>query len=232
MRHWRNSHGPCRTRSGPETQRDAVQRAIATGPFASPSRRIGDRARPGRPVARRTGVAAADRLRDLAARRAVRLTERAAGAGAVGALAMPGDEGFRLIELVDVLMAAPPNIANASRRPVDWRSSDERSAAAGARSAGAGPTARFGARLGSRPAVAGNAVGAHFGELDATRAGACPVSRRRSSCSGAPTPAAPGWPGCSRSRRAGCCTSATRRPPTAMSGTPTARRCTSPTTAR
>ena len=38
------------------------------------------------------------------------------------ALAMPGDDGFRLIELVDVLMAAPPNIVNApayasTRRP-------------------------------------------------------------------------------------------------------------------
>ncbi len=35
---------------------------------------------------------------------------------------MPGDDGFRLIELVDVLMAAPPNIVNASRIPVDWES--------------------------------------------------------------------------------------------------------------
>lgn len=35
-------------------------------------------------------------------------------------LAMPAD-GRRLVELVDILLAAPPNIANAPRRPATWR---------------------------------------------------------------------------------------------------------------
>jgi hypothetical protein len=35
---------------------------------------------------------------------------------------MPGEDGFRLIEVVDVLMAAPPNIVNAPRVPADWHS--------------------------------------------------------------------------------------------------------------
>ncbi|KGI68232.1 CHAT domain-containing protein [Mycolicibacterium rufum] len=35
-------------------------------------------------------------------------------------LAMP-DDGRRLVEVVDILFAAPPNIANAPRRPAPWR---------------------------------------------------------------------------------------------------------------
>lgn len=37
-----------------------------------------------------------------------------------GLLAMPGPDGFRLMELVDVLMAVPPNIVHAPRRRGDW----------------------------------------------------------------------------------------------------------------
>jgi hypothetical protein len=37
-------------------------------------------------------------------------------------LAMRGDAGPRMAELVDVLMAAPPNIVNAPRAPADWES--------------------------------------------------------------------------------------------------------------
>jgi hypothetical protein len=40
-----------------------------------------------------------------------------------GQLAMPGDDGYRLIELVDVLMAAPSNIVNSARTSAQW---DER----------------------------------------------------------------------------------------------------------
>ena len=105
---------------GSETQRDAVRTRDRHGPVRVAVRRAGDRPRPGLATARRARVAAVDRLRGVAARSAVRLAERAAGPGAVGCLAMPGDDGYRLMELVDVLMAAPPNIVNAPRTPVDW----------------------------------------------------------------------------------------------------------------
>jgi hypothetical protein len=35
-------------------------------------------------------------------------------------LAMPGDDGHRLMELADVLMAAPSNIVNSARTPARW----------------------------------------------------------------------------------------------------------------
>lgn len=38
-----------------------------------------------------------------------------------GQLAMPGPDGFRLMEMVDVLMAVPPNIAHAARTPARWQ---------------------------------------------------------------------------------------------------------------
>jgi hypothetical protein len=105
---------------GSETQRDAVERAIAAGPFASPPAES--------VIARDLGA------RLLAPRAWQLLTECTASPRAAlfispsarlarvpwAALAMPGDDGFRLIELVDVLMAAPPNIVNAPRTPVDW----------------------------------------------------------------------------------------------------------------
>jgi hypothetical protein len=37
-----------------------------------------------------------------------------------GLLAMPTDDGFRLMELADVLMAAPSNIVNSARTAADW----------------------------------------------------------------------------------------------------------------
>ena len=37
-----------------------------------------------------------------------------------GLLAMPNDDGYRLMELADVLMAAPSNIVHAERTPADW----------------------------------------------------------------------------------------------------------------
>ncbi len=107
---------------GSETQRDAVQRAIATGPFASPSAES--------EIARDLGfeLLAAPAWQLLAdcvvSPRAALFVSPSARLARVpwAALAMPGDDGFRLIELVDVLMAAPPNIVNASRTPLDWNS--------------------------------------------------------------------------------------------------------------
>jgi len=84
---------------GPETQRDAVQRAIATGPFASPSAEM--------EIARDLGsqllaAPAWQLLTDCATSpRAALFVSPSARLARVpwAALAMPGDEGFRLIEL-------------------------------------------------------------------------------------------------------------------------------------
>ena len=107
---------------GTETQRDAVERAIAAGPFASQVAEL--------EIARQLGsqliaAPAWQLLTDtVASPRAALFISPSARLARVpwSALAMPGDDGFRLIELVDVLMAAPPNIVNASRIPVDWES--------------------------------------------------------------------------------------------------------------
>ncbi len=107
---------PC----GSETQRDAVDRAIATGPFASPPEEV--------KMARELGsqLLSADAWQLLtecvASPRAALFISPSARLARVpwAALAMPGEEGFRLLELVDVLMAAPPNIANAPRASLEW----------------------------------------------------------------------------------------------------------------
>jgi len=107
---------------GTETQRDAVERAIAAGPFASQVAEL--------EIARQLGsqliaAPAWQLLTDtVASPRAALFISPSARLARVpwSALAMPGDDDFRLIELVDVLMAAPPNIVNASRILVDWES--------------------------------------------------------------------------------------------------------------
>jgi hypothetical protein len=103
-----------------EDQRDAVRRAIAEGPFASPSAEA--------EIARELGsqllaTPAWQLLAEcVASPRAALFISPSARLARVpwAALEMPGDDGFRLIEMVDVLMAPPPNIVNASRRSVDW----------------------------------------------------------------------------------------------------------------
>jgi hypothetical protein len=107
---------------GHETQRDAVERAIATGPFASLAAEM--------EIAHDLGsellaAPAWQLLADcVASPRAALFVSPSARLARVpwAALAMPGDDGLRLVELVDVLMAAPPNIVNASRTSVDWDS--------------------------------------------------------------------------------------------------------------
>jgi hypothetical protein len=102
---------PC----GSETRRDAVDRAITTGPFATPSGELA--------LARELGsqliAAPAWQLltEGIASPRAVLFVSPSARLARVpwGLLAMPSDDGFRLMELVDVLMAAPPNIVNSPR---------------------------------------------------------------------------------------------------------------------
>jgi CHAT domain len=103
-----------------EGRRDAVERAIAAGPFAAPATELA--------IARILGAQllsppAWQLLTDCAASpRAALFVSPSARLARVpwGLLAMPNDDGYRLIELADVLMAAPSNIVHAERTPADW----------------------------------------------------------------------------------------------------------------
>jgi hypothetical protein len=103
-----------------ESRRDAVQRAVATGPFATPDAESD--------LARALGACllgpdAWHLLVDcVASPRAALFVSPSARLARVpwGLLALPGDEAFRLNELVDVLMAAPSNIVNSARTPAFW----------------------------------------------------------------------------------------------------------------
>jgi hypothetical protein len=100
----------------PETRRDGIERAIAAGPFAVPATELA--------LARTLGAqllapAAWQLLTDcVASSRAGLFVSPSARLARVpwGLLAMP-DDGCRLIELADVLMAAPSNIVHAARTP-------------------------------------------------------------------------------------------------------------------
>jgi hypothetical protein len=103
-----------------ETRRDAVERSIAAGPFAAPATELA--------IARTLGAqllapAAWQLLTDcVASPPAALFVSPSARLARVpwGLLAMPDDDGYRLMELADVLMAAPSNIVHAERTPADW----------------------------------------------------------------------------------------------------------------
>ena len=103
-----------------ESRRDAVERAVATGPFAAPATELD--------IARTLGaqLLAPEAWRLLtdcvASPRAALFVSPSARLAQVpwGLLAMPGDDGYRLMELADVLMAAPSNIIHAARTPAGW----------------------------------------------------------------------------------------------------------------
>jgi hypothetical protein len=105
---------------GSEARRDAVERAIATGPFAAPGTELA--------IARTLGMRllSPDAWRLLtdcvASPRAALFVSPSARLARVpwGLLAMPGDDAYRLMELADVLMAAPSNIVNSARTPARW----------------------------------------------------------------------------------------------------------------
>lgn len=82
-----------------------------------------------------------------------------------GQLAMPGVDGFRLMELVDVLMAVPPNIVHAPRRSVRWHERRDGPAVLllDPRVPGQRPDSTLGSVLG-RPSPEA-ALTRHFGEL-------------------------------------------------------------------
>lgn len=103
-----------------ETRRDAVDRAITRGPFATPE---SERAIASTLGAQLLPAQAWQLLVDcVSSPRAALFVSPSARLARVpwGLLAMPGQDGFRLMELVDVLMAAPPNIVHTSRTPTRW----------------------------------------------------------------------------------------------------------------
>jgi hypothetical protein len=103
-----------------ETRRDALERAIATGPFAAPDTEL--------PIARTLGAQllspeAWQLLIDcVASPRAALFVSPSARLAQVpwGLLAMPSDDGYRLMELAELLMAAPSNIVHSARTPARW----------------------------------------------------------------------------------------------------------------
>lgn len=111
-----------------ETPADAIERSLTAGPFADPKREL--------ELARWLGsqLIAMDGWHLLAdvvssPRAALFITPSPRLARVPwGQLVMPDRHDFRLMELVDVLMAVPPNIVHAPRRAVSW--SDRSSAPA------------------------------------------------------------------------------------------------------
>ncbi len=109
-----------------ETRRDAVERAIATGPFATPDTELAIAATLGLSL---VAPAAWQLLLDcVVSPRATLFVSPSARLARVpwGLLAVPGDDKFRLMELVDVLMAAPSNIVNSARAPKRWNDRGDR----------------------------------------------------------------------------------------------------------
>ena len=113
-----------------ESVADALARALTTGPFATPDGESVLAARLGSVL---LSEAAWRLLVEFASTpRAVLFVSPSARMGRVpwGLLAMPAPAGqaHRLIELVDVLMGVPPNIANALRPRATWAARRHRSA--------------------------------------------------------------------------------------------------------
>jgi hypothetical protein len=148
-----------------ETRRDALERAITKGAFASPAAEL--------TIARMLGtdLIAPDAwqliLDSVATPRAALFVSPSARLARVpwGLVAMPGDDGHRLIELVDVLMAAPPNIVHSPREPAGWggRRTKPPLLVLDPRVPGQRPDSALGSVLG-RPS-GDTALARHFGEL-------------------------------------------------------------------
>lgn len=106
---------------GTETSADAIERAVTTGAFATAAAEL-DLAR--LLGSHLIGIDGWQLLADCVADvRPVLFVTPSPRLGRVpwGQLAMPGPDTFRLMELVDVLMAVPPNIVHAPRSPARWQ---------------------------------------------------------------------------------------------------------------
>jgi hypothetical protein len=153
-----------------ETRRDALERAIAAGPFAAPDSELA--------IARTLGTQllspeAWQLLNDcVASPRAALFISPSARLARVpwALLTLPSDDGYRLIELADVLMAAPSNIVHSARTPASW--DDRRDSPPllilDPRVPGQRPDSALGSVLG-RPS-AETLLAQHFTELMARRA--------------------------------------------------------------
>lgn len=149
---------------GGETRRDALERALARGAFASPATEL--------TIARMLGthLIAPDAwqllLDFVSSPRAALFVSPSARLARVpwGGIAIPRD-GYRLIDLVDVLMAAPPNIVHSPREPAGWggRRAEPPLLVLDPRVPGQRPDSALGSVLG-RPS-ADTALAKHFGEL-------------------------------------------------------------------
>ncbi|STZ74581.1 CHAT domain-containing protein [Mycolicibacterium fortuitum] len=111
---------------GTETPAEAIERAVTTGAFGTVetefdlARLLGSQL---------IGIDGWQLLADCVADiRPVLFVTPSPRLGRVpwGQLAMPGPHGFRLMEMVDVLMAVPPNIVHASRTPARWQDRSDR----------------------------------------------------------------------------------------------------------
>lgn len=152
-----------------ESLRDALDRAFSTGSFANPGAEqqlaniLGAQLIPGAGWQLITEYAGEPRPALFVAP-----TTRLAQVP-WSLLAVPGEAGPRLIELADILVAAPPNIANSPRTPARW---DERSDNAALlildpRVPGQRPDSALGSVLG-RPDPEGP-LARHFAELRSRR---------------------------------------------------------------
>ncbi|KUH88350.1 MULTISPECIES: CHAT domain-containing protein [unclassified Mycobacterium] len=151
-----------------ESRLDALDRAINEGAFSSPTSEF--------ELARTLGTqliapAAWQLLLDHASSpRATLFVSPSARLARMpwGLLAMPSDEGHRLMELVEVLLAPPPNIVNAPRTPAGWASRRDNPAllVLDPRVPGQRPDSALGSVLG-RPAP-DTVLSRHFADL-ATR---------------------------------------------------------------
>ncbi|MFV9636104.1 CHAT domain-containing protein [Mycobacterium neumannii] len=155
---------------GTENRSDALNRAIARGAFAAPTTEF--------ELARALGKlliapAAWQLLVEYAASpRATLFVSPSARLARMpwGLLAAPEDDGIRLMELAEVMMAVPPNIVNSPRAPVDWkdRSDNPVLLVLDPRVPGQRPDAALGSVLG-RPSP-DTALARHFADLADRRA--------------------------------------------------------------
>ncbi|MBU9765407.1 CHAT domain-containing protein [Mycobacterium sp. TNTM28] len=155
---------------GGESAAQAIERAVTTGAFATPDTELELARLLGSQL---LGLEGWKLLADCVdSPRPVLFVTPSPRLGQVpwGQLAMPGRDGFRLMELADVLMSVPPNIVHAPRRRGAWQDRAERPPVLllDPRIPGQRPDSALGSVLG-RPSPQ-TPLSRHFGELVADRA--------------------------------------------------------------
>ncbi|KUI34186.1 hypothetical protein AU197_05845 [Mycobacterium sp. IS-1590] len=155
---------------GAETRLDALDRAITKAAFASPTTEF----ELARALGTRLIAPAAWQLlvEHAASPRATLFVSPSARLARMpwGLLAAPHDEATRLMELVEVMMAVPPNIVNSPRAPADWNTTSDHAVllVLDPRVPGQRPDAALGSVLG-RPSP-DTVLARHFAEFADRRA--------------------------------------------------------------